>query len=158
MEKHNDKILVDWEAYEFVQKKKRPDWFWALGIIALAGSAVAFIYGNFLFGIFIVLATIAMMYFGTADPHRIRYYIAVDGVHYDGRFYPFERLKSFWMEQLEDEKRLLIKSDKTFLPIMVMPFEDDETGDMIYAVLSDILEEEEIHESHAHKIMDRLGF
>jgi hypothetical protein len=158
MEKHNDKILVDWEAYEFVQKKKRPDWFWALGIIALAGSAVAFIYGNFLFGIFIVLATIAMMYFGTADPHRIRYYIAVDGVHYDGRFYPFERLKSFWMEQLEDEKRLLIKSDKTFLPIMVMPFENDETGDMIYAVLSDILEEEEIRESHAHKIMERLGF
>lgn len=158
MEKNSEKILVGWEAYEFVQKKKRPDWFWALGVIALAGSAVAFIYGNFLFGIFIILATVAMMYFGTAKPHRIKYYIAVDGVHYDGRFYPFERLKSFWMEELGGEKRVLIKSDKTFLPIMVLPFEDDETGEEIFSILSEVLEQEEIHESHAHKIMDRLGF
>lgn len=153
-----DSILIEWEAYEFVQKKKRPDWFWALGVIALAGSTVAFIYGNFLFGIFILLATAAMMFFGSVQPHRIKYFIAVDGIHYDGRFYPFERLKSFWMEELNGEKRLLIKSDKTFLPLMVIPFEEDETGEMIYEILSEILEEQQLHESLAHKVMDRLGF
>ncbi len=153
-----DKILLEWEAQEFIEKKKKPDWFWALGIIALAGSAVAFIYGDFLFGIFILLASVAMMILGRAKPKKIKYTIAVDGVIYDGRFYPFERLKSFWIDEVLGEKKLIIKSDKTFMPIIVMPFEDDEIGEYIFAILSEILEQEELHEPIAHKIMDRLGF
>jgi len=153
-----EKILVEWEAFEYKQKRKKPDWFWALGIIAIAGSTVAFIYGNFLFGIFIILAAVSMMFFGKARPQKVYYAITVDGVIYDGRFYSYKRLKSFWMEERGGEKRLLIKSDKTFVPIMVLPFENDEVGDIIYDILSNILEQEEIQESHAHKIMDRLGF
>ena len=65
-----DNILLQWDAYEFKQKEKRPDWFWALGIIAIAGSTVSFIYGNFLFGVFIILATVALFFFGTAKPRR----------------------------------------------------------------------------------------
>ncbi len=153
-----ENILVEWQAFEYVQKNRRPDWFWALGVIAVAGSIVAFLYGNFLFGIFVILAAGAMMFFGVAKPQRIKYVISTDGLIFDGRIYPYNRLKSFWMEEVEGEKRLLIKSDKTFLPVMVMPFEDDETGEDIYSVLSQILDEEEIRESNAHKIMDRLGF
>lgn len=153
-----DKILLTWEAFEYQDKKRKPDWFWALGIIAVAGSAVSFIYGNFLFGIFIILAGAAMFFFGTTKPHKIKHRITTEGVVFDGRLYPYERLKSFWMEELAGEKRLIIRSDKTFMPIMVMPFEDDETGEDIYSILSEVLEQEEIHESFAHKIMDRLGF
>jgi len=153
-----ENILVEWQAFEYVQKNRRPDWFWALGIIAVAGSVVAFLYGNFLFGIFVILAAGAMMFFGVTKPHRINYKISTDGLIFDGRIYPYERLISFWMEEVEGEKRLLVKSDKTFLPVMVMPFEDDETGEDIYSVLSQILDEEEIRESNAHKIMERLGF
>lgn len=153
-----EKILLEWEAYEYRDKKRKPDWFWAIGIIAVAGSAVAFIYGNFLFGIFIVLTAVAMIFFGITKPHRIKQSLTIEGIIFDGRFYPYDRLKSFWMEELDGEKRLLIKSDKTFMPIMVIPFEEDETGEYIYSILSEILEEEEIHESLSHKLMDRLGF
>jgi len=153
-----ENILLKWQAFEYREKKKKPDWFWALGIIAVAGSAVAFIYGNFLFGIFIILAAGSMMFFGTTKPKRITYRISTDGLIFDGHLYPYERLKSFWMEELGGEKRLLVKSDKTLVPILVLPFEDDETGEDIYAILSELLEEEEIQESNAHKLMDRLGF
>ncbi|MDQ5883329.1 MAG: hypothetical protein QG654_242 [Patescibacteria group bacterium] len=153
-----EQILLEWEAFEYKEKKRKPDWFWALGIIAIAGSTVAFIYGNFLFGIFIILTAVAMFFFGTTKPQRIKYRITTDGIIFDGRLYPYERLKSFWMEELDNEKRLLIRSDKTFMPIMVLPFEEDETGEDIYTIFSQILEEEEIQESFAHKIMDRLGF
>ena len=153
-----ENILLEWEAYEYKDKKRKPDWFWALGIIAVAGSAAAFIYANFLFGIFIVLTAGTMMFLGTTKPQKIKYIISVDGIIYDGRIYPFSRLKSFWMEELDGEKRLLVKSDKTLIPIMVLPFEEDEVGEDIYSILSEILEEEEIQESVAHKIMDRLGF
>jgi hypothetical protein len=153
-----EKILLEWEAFEYKEKKRKPDWFWALGIIAVAGSAVAFIYGNFLFGIFIILTAASMIYFGMTKPQIIKHVITTDGVVFDGRLYPYERLKSFWIDELNGEKRLIIKSDKTFMPIMVLPFEDDETGEEIHDLFSQILEEEEIHESFAHKIMDRLGF
>ncbi|MEZ4113949.1 MAG: hypothetical protein R3B65_00575 [Candidatus Paceibacterota bacterium] len=116
-----EQILLEWEAFEYLDKKRKPDWFWALGIIAVAGSAVAFIYGNFLFGIFIVLTAAAMIYFGTTKPQKIKHAITTEGVLFDGRMYPYERLKSFWMEELGGEKRLIIKSDKTFMPIMVIP-------------------------------------
>ncbi|MEZ4210822.1 MAG: hypothetical protein R3B39_00790 [Candidatus Paceibacterota bacterium] len=153
-----DNILIEWEAFEYKDKKRKPDWFWAVGIIAIAGSAATFIYGNFLFGIFIVLTAAAMFFFGLSKPQRIKQRITVDGIIFDGRLYPFDRLFSFWMEELDGEKRLLIRSDKTFMPVMVMPFEDDDTGEYIRAILSEILPEEEIHESFAHKVMDRLGF
>jgi hypothetical protein len=155
---NKDKILLEWEANEFQEKRKKPDWFWALGVIAIAGSAAAFIKGNFLFGIFIVLAATAMMVFGSAKPKRIKYTITIDGIIYDGRFYPFERLKSFWIDDFMEEKRLLVKSDKTIMPILIIPFEDDETGDYIFTILSEVLEQEELQEPIAHKIMDRLGF
>lgn len=151
-------VLLEWNALEYQQKKKKPDWFWALGVIAVAGSAAAFIYGNFLFGIFIILAAVAMMFFGNATPKRIRYALTALGVIADGRLYPYERLLSFWMEEVEGEKRLLLKSDRTFLPILVLPFEEDDTGDDILDILSEILDQEELHQSFAHKIMDRLGF
>jgi len=154
---NKDRILLEWEAFEYIDKKRKPDWFWALGIIAIAGSAAAFIYGNFLFGIFIVLTAGTMFFFGTAKPQRIKHVLTTDGVIFGNRLYPYSRLKSFWMEDLDGEKRLLIKSDKTFMPVMVLPFEDDETGEEIYSFFSEILEEEEINESFAHKIMDRLG-
>jgi hypothetical protein len=155
---NRDTILLEWEAFEYKEKNRKPDWFWALGIIAVAGSAVAFLYGNFLFGIFIILTAAAMIYFGTAKPQRIKQMITTEGIFFDGRLYPYERLKSFWMDEASGEKRLIIRSDKTFMPIMVLPFEDEETGEEIYALLSEVLEQEEIHESFAHKIMDRLGF
>lgn len=151
-------ILLEWEAYEFPEKQRKPDWFWAIGIIGVTGSAATFIFGNFLFGIFILLASAAMIYFGSTKPNKIKYSILRKGIIHENRFYPYERLKSFWMTENGLEKKLLISSDKTLNPIMSLPFEDDETGDQIYDILIQILPNEEIQESFATKIMNRLDF
>lgn len=151
-------ILLEWEAYEFPEKQRKPDWFWAIGIIGVAGSTTTFIFGNFLFGIFIILASVAMMYFGSTKPKKIKYSILQKGIIHENRFYPYERLKSFWLTDDGIEKKLLIKSDKTFNPILSLPFEEDETGDQIYDTLIQIMLNEEIQESFANKIMNRLDF
>lgn len=156
---NEEDILVAWEAYEFKEKtNKKPDWFWALGIIALAGSAVAFIYGNFLFGIFILLAVAALLFFGQTKPKLYTYIISVEGVVCEDQFYPFEKLHAFWLAEVNGEKKLLLKSEKKLVPIISLPFEDDEIGEEIYEVLSEVLPEEPLQEPAAHIIMDRLGF
>lgn len=153
-----DNILLEWDAYEFKQKEKRPDWFWALGIIAVAGSTVSFIYGNFLFGVFIILATIALFFFGTAKPKRFTYMIMGEGIVVEDVLYPYKKIHAFWMEEIDGEGRLLLRTENKLVPVIVAPFEDEETGDQIHNILSQIMEEKPLREPIAHIIMDRLGF
>jgi uncharacterized membrane protein len=151
--------LLTWEAYEYKDQEMKTDWFWALGIIALAGSIASFIYGNFLFGVFIIFASIAIVFFSTIKPKRITYEICEGGVIYEEVFYPFETLHAFWIDDFNPEnKKLLLKSERIFVPILALPYEDEEEADAIYEILADVIPEEPLQEPWGHIIMERLGF
>lgn len=151
--------LFSWQAYEYKDRELKTDWFWALGIIALAGSVAAFIFGNFLFGVFIILATVAIFFFSKIKPELITYEITTTGIIYEGTFYPFETLKSFWLDEIEeDNKKLLIKSSRLFVPILALPYNTEEEGDRIFEIISEVLPDEPLQEPWGHIIMERLGF
>ncbi len=152
-------LLFSWEALEYKDKPLKNDWFWALGIIAVAGSVAAFIYGNFLFGIFILLAAGTVVFFSTVKPKLITYEITTTGIIYEGTFYPFESLHAFWLnEQDESDKKLLVKSERFFVPILTLPYETEEVADKIRELLSGAIAEEPLQEPWGHLIMERLGF
>jgi hypothetical protein len=151
--------LYSWEAYEYKDREMKTDWFWALGIIALAGSIASFIYGNFLFGVFIILASIAVVYFGTVKPKRITYEITEGGLIYENIFYPFETLHAFWMNENDpSDMKVLVKSERMLVPILTLPYETEDEGNSIYEILSDVIPEEPLQEPWGHLIMERLGF
>ncbi len=151
--------IYAWEAFEYKDRDLKTDWFWALGIIALAGSVASFIYGNFLFGVFIILASVAVVFFGTIKPKRVKYEITEGGIIYEGNFYPFETLHAFFLNEFDEtDKKLLIKSERFFVPILTLPYDDDTTGNAIYEALSNIIPEEPLQEPWGHLIMERLGF
>ncbi len=151
--------IYSWEAFEYKDRALKTDWFWALGIIALAGSIASFIYGNFLFGVFIILASIAVVFFGTVKPKLVRYEITEGGIIYENNFYPFETLHAFWMNELDEtDKKVLIKSERMFVPILTLPYDTDEQAENIYEILADIVPEEPLQEPWGHLIMERLGF
>lgn len=151
--------IYAWEAFEYKDRALKTDWFWALGIIALAGSIASFIYGNFLFGVFIILASVAVVFFGTIKPKLVTYEITEGGIIYEGNFFPFETLHAFFLNEFDEtDKKLLIKSERFFVPILTLPYDDDATGDAIYETLSNIIPEEPLQEPWGHLIMERLGF
>lgn len=151
--------MFAWDAYEYKDRGIRVDWFWALGIIALAGSVAAFIFGNFLFGIFIIFASFALIFFALQKPALIHYELTEGGVVYEGVFYPYETLHAFWLDEMEgDNKKLLLKSERFFVPILALPYTSDAEGDEIYALLSEVIPEEPLQEPWGHLIMERLGF
>jgi hypothetical protein len=41
--------------------EKSNDWFWAVGIITLTAAALAFIFGNIIFGIFIIVGVFSLV-------------------------------------------------------------------------------------------------
>ncbi|MCC7004793.1 hypothetical protein IT397_02650 [Candidatus Nomurabacteria bacterium] len=151
--------LFSWEAYEYKDRDLKNDWYWAVGIIALAGSVTAFILNNFLFGIFIIFATIAIFFFSRIKPKLTTYEITTEGIVYEDNFFTFDHLKCFWMDETEnDNKKLLIKSERNIASILVLPYDKEEDGDQIFAILSEILPDEPLREPWGHLIMERLGF
>lgn len=159
MDELKGQTIFSWDAYEYKDRQIKTDWFWALGIIALAGSIASFIYGNFLFGVFIIFASIAIVFFGTIKPKLIRYEITSNGIVYEKVFYPYDHLHAFWFDEIElDNKKLLLKSERVFVPILALPYDSQETADRIHELLSQILPEEPLQEPWGHLIMERLGF
>lgn len=150
-------MALTWTAPEYEHREKTPDWFWALGVIAIAGSIAAIIYKNYLFAIFILIATFLLGYFALRKPEEVEFEINEDGVRIEDEIYPYERIKAFWVDRLHPKPKLLLESDRHFMPIITIPLDNVSEKDVIEA-LSDHVKKREIQEPLSHKIMDLLGF
>jgi len=62
--------LISWNAPEHFHVDKNPDWYWAVGIIALALTAVALILGQIIPAIFIIVAIVALIRILTPENTR----------------------------------------------------------------------------------------
>jgi len=136
----------EWSALEYEYHEKTSDWFWALGIITLALFLSAIFLKSFLFGFLILLAGFSLALFGARKPNNINFKIDVQGIHIGETIYPYENLKSFWVDyQPPYKKELIIESQKTFMPhINIMLGEADPVK--IREYLLKFLKEEKIEE------------
>lgn len=150
-----DKAVVEWQAPEYVHQEKSVDWFWAIGVFALAIAVIAIFLGNVLFGVFVILAAISVAIHTVRKPRLIDYALTERGVLIDKKVYPYDTLEAFWID--EDDSRLIIRSEKALMPYLVLPFREDDEDD-IQNVLIEYLDEEEMHEPLSHKILEYVGF
>jgi hypothetical protein len=153
-----DNTLISWETYEYENKNRKIDWFWAVGIIGVAGSVTAFILGNFLFGTFIIISVVALFFMSFNKPERVEVKISEGGLHIKDLFYPFETLKGFHLDDTKDPARLLINSSRFISPVITIPVEDDSMVQDIYDTLLEFLPEQEIRESLTHAFFEKIGF
>lgn len=143
---------------EYTYQEKTPDWFWALGIIALSTSVVSIIYKNYLFAIFIILAAVALVFAGIRKPKAIQFTINKNGVKIGDHLYQYKNLKSFWIHESEEEKILLIMSKSTLMPLMSIPLMKDSPVSRIREILLAHIPEERHEQPASHKFMEYLGF
>ena len=64
---------LEWTTLEYEEKKKDNDWFWALGIIIVASATTSFIYGNYFFGLFLIIGGILLALFAVKKPDLVFY-------------------------------------------------------------------------------------
>lgn len=157
---------IQWEAPEFYHNPKTSDWFWAVGIIAVAAVILCFIYANILLGILIIVGTVGIFLHANRRPPLHEMELNEKGVRVNKRFYPYATLESFWLEEQEFEHdeygnivfaKLLIKSKKTLMPLIVIPVEYPDLEE-IREFLSIFILEEEHHEPLGQKLIEYLGF
>lgn len=149
---------LEWTAYEHTYREKRPDWYWAVGIVAFALTLVAVILGNFLLAVVIVIGTFTLLLHSGRPPRLVRFALTERGVVTDRMEYPYVTLSSFWVDASVPEwPKLLLKSKKALTVQMAIPITDVPL-DAVRDHLLNFLPEEEQTEPFAQKLIERLGF
>lgn len=149
---------ITWEAPPHQHIEKGSDWFWVLGLLAVSGAIGAFIFGEVLFGMVILLAAIVMTLFTLHEPDLKFFAITTRGVRIDEELYPYATLESYYID--EDHihgPQLFIKSERLFMPLMIIPIPEEYVED-IDELLRVRLLEEHLEEPLSHRLLEFLGF
>ena len=146
---------IVWEAYEHHHDEKHSDWFWILGIMTLASAVASILLNNTLLGILILIAGTVIAILATREPNIVSYAVTQRGIRIDDRLYPYSSLNSFYIdEEATFGPQLLIKSEKMFMPLLILPLPLDAQDD-IEDIIAGRLPEEHMEEPFAHKLSEQ---
>ncbi len=151
---------IRWSGYEFEYREKTPDWFWAVGIIAVSIAIVSIIYDNALFGVFILIAGVMLLMTGKKEPRLIDYELTEKGLLIDNALHDYLEFKAFYVSESKyAPPKLLLRTNKWTVPVLVIPIETDYIdAPKVRDFLLDYIPEEKIDESLSMKFMELLGF
>jgi len=155
IEKSEEKI--NWSALEYEHKERGNDWFWALGIVVVAGSATSIIYENYFFALLLIIGALTMVMYTIKRPELVEYEINQKGLVIKKHLFPYESFKTFWVKA-EVNPTLFVKTTRIFMPIIPVPINTENAEVIRQIMLSKNIMEEEIKEHPSEKIMDFLGF
>ena len=155
---------INWEALEYEEKERHIDWFWALGVIVIAVTITAIIFGNYFFAIFWIIAGLLMGYFAIKKPDMISYELNSKGLKINDRMYLYNKMKAFWVQKpLTDDGKIMkpalfVRSERLVVPIFSIPIEESSVVKIHNLLLRYNVPEQEMKEHPSEKIMEALGF
>ena len=150
--------LWQWRGHEYPFEEKDSDWYWALGIIALAGIIASILFSNVIAALLIVAiaGTLALQ---AAKPRGEHYFAITDrGVQIDGNVHVYEDMLSFSVLEYADETlppSLSIKTKNFLSSHLLIPIVDHDPVE-IYDFFSSHIPEGNHHESFFDKLVDLL--
>lgn len=153
----NPEENLTWSALEYEEKTRSNDWFWALGIIIVAGSITSIIFANYFFAALLIISGVLLGFFAVKKPETVQYELNDKGLKIKTRLYPYGKIKAFYV-QTENNPLLFIKSERFFMPILSMPIEYMQTDNIRDLFLRKEVLEEKMVEHPYEKIMEYLGF
>jgi hypothetical protein len=156
---HTHRQPLKWKALEYVHAEKTPDWYWALGLIAVAGSIAALLFNNVLFAVLILFGAFVLALLASRHPEEISFALTQRGIRVNDTLYPYQTLDSFNVDELSKDHtpKLIVEAKSFFTPTLVIPLIGID-ADRVHDFLLDFLPEEEHVEPLSHKIMEWLGF
>jgi hypothetical protein len=139
---------ISWQAPEFYYYEKTSDWYWVLGIICIGIVVASILLKNFLFAVLVFFAGFSIALYGAKRPRMINFSINERGVVVDNKqVYPYENIKSFWIEYNPPfQQELLIELKKSMTPKIAIILNDVDPEEIKKYLLKHI-KEEKISES-----------
>jgi hypothetical protein len=149
--------LLSWHTKEYEEKERGRDWHWYVGLIAVLAAVIAFFVHNIFFGIFLLVAGTVVIIYAKRKPEDMQIEIGVDGISINGDNIPFKHIKQFWLDETENQDKLLLLVQTSFVPLLAFTLEGV-TATEVRAALDGKIPEIEMREPTSVKIFDRLGF
>jgi hypothetical protein len=161
IERSEEKLI--WSALEYEEKDRSPDWFWALGIIVVTSSLASIIFENYFFAALLVLSGALLGFFAIKKPEMVTYELNSKGLVVHHRLYPYENIKSFWIQmgregEINLKSIFFIHSERVFMPVLSIPINETLAPDIHATMLAKNIPEVEMKEHASEKIMEMLGF
>lgn len=151
-------LSLKWQAAEYYHYKRSNDWFWAVGIITICITILSFVFNNALFGILILISAAILVSYVLRPPKNVYYEVNRRGIKINKDLHPYLTIEAFWIETRGGgEPKIILRSRKMVQPYIIIPLHE-ESVDEINEVLRNFLEEKELQEPTAHKVMEYLGF
>lgn len=152
-----ESFKIEWDAPEHEHKERSQDWFWSMGILSVAAAITAVIFGNIILAVLIVTAAFSLALFINRPPENVHVIIDERGITRGKIRYPFNSLKSFWLDEDHPHPKILLRSAKPFLPLIVVPLNKEKAVE-INGKLSQFLTEEYHSLPFVEKVLEYLGF
>ncbi len=152
------KFKIEWDAYEYEHKERSSDWFWAVGILATAIAVTAVIFGNIIFAILTLVGAFALSLFANREPDMIHVIVDELGIARGKIYYPYSTLISFWIDVTHPHKKIILRSEKMFMPLIIVPINDEVDADELHENLSQFLKEEFHSLPFVERMLEYFGF
>lgn len=149
---------LSWQVAEYTHKEKGPDWFWALGVVIVAGIVIAVVTDNIFFAIFLLLGGILLGWYANKKPDILDVALYEDGVVVDEYLYPFKKIKGFAIDVHPLSSYLLLEYERALFPIVSVPLPQNIDIEELRTLLKTKTPEKELAEPLSHKILEHLGF
>lgn len=151
--------VFEWEGKPIDFGEKNDDWYWALGIVAVAAIIVCVLFNNILLALVILTGTLALVLETKKAPRIHKFRLAPEGIHIDDVLYPYDKIYSFSVLEYLDPtlppalsiKTRLLLSSHLVIPIL------DHNPDIIYAYLEQHIPEGDHHAHMLDRFIERLS-
>ncbi|MFM2331134.1 MAG: hypothetical protein RLZZ26_641 [Candidatus Parcubacteria bacterium] len=147
--------LLEWEGREYDHNPKDADWYWVVGIVAVACTVASILFANYLLAILIIIAAVTLALHASKEPPLHRFQLVDEGIVIGEDLHPFEKMISFSvLEDVQNEypPMLSIKTESWLSPHLVIPLQDVDP-DHVYAHFLAHVDEA----AHPHTVVDLVA-
>lgn len=142
-------VFYQWEGTEYTFEEKGADWYWALGIVAIAGMIACILFGNFILALVVLAASGAVALQALRAPGTHVFSITDTGVMIDQTLYDYSEMLHFSVLEYIDPTwppSLSIKTKRLLAPHLLIPIVGHDPEE-IYAFFSAHVDEGKHDES-----------
>ncbi len=148
---------IEWQAYEYLHVDRTPDWYWGVGLAAIALAVLGIFLGNILLSILVVIAAFTVTLRALKIPDIQRFVLTRKGIIENSTLYPYSELESFWVEDEQVHPMLLVKSRRPLMPLITIPLGNTDP-EIVHDYLVQFIDTEQLQESFSQKVMEYFGF
>ena len=110
------KKIINWEAQEYIARKKNPLWFVIMGVVVAALLALSIFLKDWSFIGVIVVGVIALLLYVLRPPRKLHYVLDDKGLTEGNKFYSYDEFKSFGILNEENHYSIVLTPRKRFNP------------------------------------------